>query len=601
MANRSPTDGTPASAVPRPAGTDASGADRRPDHGSLLAGLNEAQRRAALALVGPVRILAGAGTGKTRTVTHRIAHGIREGVYDPARVLALTFTAKAAAELRARLRDLGVPAAQARTFHAAALSQLAYFWPHTVGGDAPKVLAGKGPLVAEAARRIGLRVDPAVVRDLAAEIEWRKVRELSIEHYAEAAAARELPAGLDPARVAELHEAYEHVKDTRRTIDFEDVLLATAGMLEVEQWVTQRVREQYRFFVVDEYQDVSPLQHRLLRLWLGERRDLCVVGDPAQTIFSFTGATSDHLTGFEREFAGARTIELDVNYRSTAAIIDLANGIARDVPAALQLSAAADEAAPPPALTVFDDDEAEAAGVAEAIARRVAAGTPADRIAVLYRVRGQSEPIERALQARDVPYALHGQRRFFDQPEVRMGITALRAEAGRPRSEPLFHTVRRVLGDLGWTPTAPREAGAERDRWSSLDAIVRLADTAGDEATIVGFASELAERARLQLDPTAGAVTLSTIHAAKGLEWPVVHVIGVSEGLLPFSAARTSEAIEEERRLAYVAVTRAGRELCLSYARAGARGASREPSRFVSALGTRMRRETATAQPPRRP
>lgn len=597
MAGRSPTD-PPAARIPH---APPEPPDPPTAPASLLAGLNEAQRRAALALVGPVRILAGAGTGKTRTITHRIAHGIREGVYDPGRVLALTFTAKAAGELRMRLRVLGAPSVQARTFHAAALSQLGYFWPHTIGGDAPKVLAGKGPVVAEAASRVGVRVDPAGVRDLAAEIEWRKVRELSIEQYATAAADRELPARLDPARAAELLEAYEHVKDERRAIDFEDVLLATAGMLEVEPWVTQRVREQYRFFVVDEYQDVSPLQHRLLRLWMGDRRELCVVGDPAQTIFSFTGATSDHLTGFEREFPGARTIELDVNYRSTGAIIDVANGVARDVPAALQLMPAGEDRGPTPIFASYADDEAEAAGVAAAIARRIAEGVPAEQIAVLYRLRAQSEPVERALAARDVPFVLHGQRRFFDQPDARTAVTALRAEASNPRAEPLFQTVRRVLGDLGWTPTAPRVAGAERDRWAALDTIVRLADAAGDHTTIVAFAVDLAERARLQLDPTAGAVSLSTIHAAKGLEWRVVHVIGVSEGLVPFSSARTRDALDEERRLAYVAVTRAGRELRLSFARAGARDAPREPSRFVSGLGTRIRRETATEPRPPSP
>lgn len=576
-------------------GDDATGAGAAP--GSLLAGLNDAQRQAALALVGPVRILAGAGTGKTRTVTHRIAHGIREGVYDPNRMLALTFTAKAAGELRARLRELGVPQVQARTFHAAALSQLGYFWPHTVGGETPRVLSAKGPVVAEAAERIGLRVDQPAVRDLATEIEWRKVRDLTIDEYASAAEERELPAGINAARAAELLQAYETVKDERRSMDFEDVLLATAGMLELEPWVTQRVREQYRFFVVDEYQDVSPLQHRLLRLWLGGRRELCVVGDPAQTIFSFTGATSDHLTAFEHEFPGARTIELDVNYRSAGEIIDVANGIAREIPAALQLAPAVDEArGPAPVLHAFANEEAEAAGVVAAIADDLTAGIAADEVAILYRLRSQSEPLERALQEVGIPYILHGQRRFFEQHIVRTAVMALRAAAGEPRDEPLFHTVRRVLGDLGWTPTAPAVPGAQRETWAALDALVRLADAAADGTTIVTFAHELAERARLQLEPTLGAVMLSTVHAAKGLEWDSVHVIGMSEGLLPFAAAQSPAAIEEERRLTYVAVTRARRRLALSYALAGARDRRRAPSRFLADLGTRIRHGTNAAE-----
>ncbi|MGO2113287.1 MAG: ATP-dependent helicase, partial [Pseudoclavibacter sp.] len=490
---------------------------------------------------------------------------------------------------------------QARTFHAAALSQLGYFWPHTVGGQAPKVLAGKGPVVAEAAVRIGLRVEHAQVRDLATEVEWRKVQDLSVEEYAVAAASRELPAGLGPDQVVSLLQAYEAVKDERRAMDFEDVLLATAGMLELEPWVTQRVREQYRFFVVDEYQDVSPLQHRLLRLWLGGRRELCVVGDPAQTIFSFTGATSDHLIDFEREFPGARTVELDVNYRSTGAVIDVANGLARDIASALQLAPVDNEAAgPAPTLTAFADEYSEAEGVARAISADLVDGVEADEIAVLFRLRGQAEPIERALQAAGIPYVLHGQRRYFDQPIVRTAVTALRAEAAHPRQEPLFHTVRRVLGDLGWAPSAPTRPGAERDVWGALDAIVRLADAAGDEATIVRFASDLAERARLQLEPTLGAVMLSTIHAAKGLEWDSVHVVGASDDLLPFMSARSQAAIDEERRLAYVAVTRARRMLRLSYSRGSGRERQRQPSRFLAPLGTRIRDGSATPNSPSR-
>lgn len=564
--------------------------------GSLLAGLNHAQRQAALALVGPVRILAGAGTGKTRTVTHRIAHGVREGVYDPGRVLALTFTAKAAGELRLRLRDLGVPAVQARTFHAAALSQLGYFWPHTIGGELPKVLAGKGPVIAEAATRIGLRVEPSAVRDLASEIEWRKVRDLTIDEYAAAATERQLPDGISAVGAADLHYAYEAVKDERRAMDFEDVLLANAGMLELEPWVTQRVREQYRFFVVDEYQDVSPLQHRLLKLWLGSRRELCVVGDPAQTIFSFTGATSDFLRDFERDFTGARTIELDVNYRSSGTVLEVANAIAREIPAALELvPAREDDAGRRPDLTAFHDDEAEAAGVVASIADDLAAGVPPEQISVLYRLRSQSEPIERALHEAQIPYTLHGQRRFFEQPMVRAAVTALRAEAGQPRDEPLFQTVRRVLSDLGWRPSPPEFQGAQRDAWAALDALVRLSDASAEATTIIAFAHELAERARLQLEPTLGAVMLSTIHAAKGLEWDHVYLIGASDGLLPFYAATDASRIEEERRLTYVAVTRARRQLRVSYALAGARDRHRAPSRFLAQLGTRMTGASATA------
>ena len=564
---------------------------------SLLAGLNEEQRQAALALVGPVRIIAGAGTGKTRTITHRIAHGVREGVYDPSRVLALTFTAKAAGELRARLSALGVPSVPAKTFHAAALGQLGYFWPHVVGGVAPKLLSGKSAVISEAAARVGLRVDPAAVRDLATEIEARKVRERSIAQAVEEAASsgRQLPGGLVPDALGGLLQAYEDVKDERRAMDFEDVLLATAGMLELEPWVTQRVREQYRFFVVDEYQDVSPLQHRLLRLWLGDRRELCVVGDPAQTIFSFTGATSAYLTGFEREFAGARTIELETNYRSRAAIIDVANGVAREIPHALVLQPAGRETGPAAVVEGYGSTEDEAAGLAAAVGAELASGTHPSDIAVLYRLRGQSVDVERAFDAARIPYLVQGQRRFFEVPEVRKTLLALRAGLLEARREPLFQTVSRIVSELGWRSRPPTSTGAERETWAALDALVRLADAAGPDATLAGFVADLESRQRLQLEPRIAAVTLSTIHAAKGLEWASVHVIGAAEGLLPFGDGRDERQVAEERRLFYVAVTRARERLRVSHGVASDRpGRERAASRFLAALDSRTPRAAAT-------
>src|SRR5680860_1337729 len=250
---------------------------------SLLAGLDDQQRVAAEALIGPVCMLAGAGTGKTRAITHRIAYGVMSGAYAPNRVMALTFTSRSASELRGRLRQLGAGGVAARTFHSAALSQLNYFWPHVVGGVAPRILDGKGRLLGHAAETLKLKLDTATLRDLAAEIEWRKTSGLSIEQYGSGAHKRSLPGRLDLGQVVAMHEAYEHLKDGRKQIDFEDVLLAMAGMIESEPSVALQVREQYRFFVVDEYQDVSPLQQELLGLWLGDRGALCVVGDATKT------------------------------------------------------------------------------------------------------------------------------------------------------------------------------------------------------------------------------------------------------------------------------------------------------------------------------
>lgn len=303
-----------------------------------LEGLDERQQEAARALRGPVVVLAGAGTGKTRVITRRIAHGVDTGAYSPNRVMAVTFTSRAAGEMRGRLRALGIHGVAARTFHAAALSQLNYFWPTLAGDTMPAIVDNKVRLLAHAADGIGIEPDVATLRDVASEIEWRKVTLLSIEAYA---ARRPQGVGrFDVSRVADLQRAYEKLKDERRQLDFEDVLLACCGMLEAEPHVTRAVREQYRHFTVDEFQDVSPLQHRLLELWLGDRRDLCVVGDASQTIYSFAGADARFLLEFESRHEGARSVRLEKNHRSDAAILAVANSLMRDRPGALVLTAA---------------------------------------------------------------------------------------------------------------------------------------------------------------------------------------------------------------------------------------------------------------------
>ncbi|KAB1643464.1 ATP-dependent helicase [Gulosibacter chungangensis] len=557
---------------------------------SLLADLNPQQREAALSVVGPVCILAGPGTGKTHTITRRIAYGVRTGVYTPERVLALTFTNRAAGELRGRLAKLGAHAVQARTFHAAALRQLGYFWPHVVGGEMPQISGSKSKVVAEAAERLKLRVGPTEVRDIAEDVEWRKISELTYEQYAAAlnAGERTPPARLSPEQAVDVIRAYEQVKDDRRVIDFEDILLATAGMLESEPWVTQQVREQYRFFVVDEFQDISPLQHKLLSLWLGQRRDLCVVGDPAQTIYSFTGATNRYLTDFSHEYPDARTVKIEGSYRSTTSIIAVANSLAKQIPHALQLERAAenDVKTSLPELFEYPDEFSEAQGIAQRAADAISAGEQPAEIAVLIRTNAQAAALEQAFQNAQVPYRVAGGQPFFKRPEVRAAVAGLRAAVvAEQDSGPLFKTVSDVLRGRGWTVSPPREAGPARDAWGALDAIMRLADAAAPGTTLEQFTNDLVNRAKHQHEPEVAAVTISTMHGAKGLEWDRVFVTGLAEGRMPIAQAVTAENIHEERRLLYVALTRARRHLQLSYPRAiGA------PSRYLAELGNRIQR-----------
>ena len=404
----------------------------RPSHLSsdLLGDLDPEQRQVAEALRGPVRVLAGAGSGKTRAITYRIAHGVAEGLYAPTEVLAVTFTTRAAGEMRGRLHRLGASGVQARTFHSAALRQLRWFWPTTYGGELPTLTESKLSMVAAAARRLRVPADQALLRDLASEIEWSKVSNVGPDDYARVAPARGREvASLDPDTVARVFTSYEEVKRSQARMDMEDVLLLTAGMLADEERVAARVRAQYKWFVVDEFQDVSPIQSALLELWLGGRDEICVVGDPAQTIYSFAGASASFLRDFPATFPGATTVELVRNYRSTPEVVAAANAVLAGATTrgltlrAQRPSGAAVRWAPAP------DEVAEADAVAAAIGRLVAEGTPAPEIAVLFRINAQSEAFEEALAARGIPYVVRGAARFFERGEVRQAVTLIRGAA----------------------------------------------------------------------------------------------------------------------------------------------------------------------------
>ena len=555
----------------------------------LLEALDPDQRAVATQVAGPLAVLAGAGTGKTRAITYRIAYGAAVGAFDPSNVLAVTFTQRAAFEMRHRLAQLGVPKAQARTFHSAALRQLRHFWPTVVGGPLPDVIPHKASLVAASAARLGITIDRTNVRDIAAEVEWAKVSMIDAAHYASRVARlrRDVPAGLDAGDMARLLDVYEDAKNERGVIDFEDILIYLCGMLQERADVASIVRKQYRSFVVDEFQDVNLLQARLLDLWLGGRHDVCVVGDVAQTIYSFTGASPDYLTGFGRKHPGARIVELTRDYRSTPQIVSLANDVlarSSQREGTVRLSSQRDGGAQVTYRT-YDDDRAEAEGVAASIADLIAGGMAPHSIAVLMRTNGQSQAFEEALGARGIPVAVAGGKPFFARDDVRTAISRLRAAAAAATDDgSVGEIVRDVLSGVGWAPEAPSgQAGSER--WSNMNAIVGWADDSQAE-TLAAFVAELDERVAYQVEPDKAGVELATIHAAKGLEWDAVFLVGVAEGLLPISYAKTAAAREEERRLLYVAVTRARDLLTLSWARSrGADGrGKRKRSRLLDGI-----------------
>lgn len=545
----------------------------------LIESLDDNQRRVALALVGPVRVLAGAGSGKTRAITHRIAYGVETGVYTAEKVLALSFTAKAAGEMRSRLSSLGVHGVACRTFHSAAMRQLAHFWPDLVGGDLPKVLHSKAATLKRAAAQLNIRATDELLRGVAAEIEWRKVRLLSRETYESLLPERALPSGLSADATLALIDKYEELKDEQRNLDFEDTLIATLGMLNSEKWVADRVREQFRFFVVDEYQDVSPVQRALLDAWRGQHSEVCVVGDPNQTIFGFAGASDVHLLRFETEFAGATTIELDRNYRSTPEIVRLANSVVPESP--LELSSVRDSG-PEPTVLLSDTDDAEARAVGSAIRSAILSGTDPADIAILYRINSQSVVFEQVLGDMGIPFRVRGGR-FFEE---RIVVQAMVLVRGRVQTNPdgnARDTMAEILReDLGWLSKPPANP-AERHTWNLMSALGSIAEALPADATVVDLAADLAHRVENENEPAVSAVTLSTVHNAKGLEWDTVFVVGMSEGLFPLSYSMGDGPILEERRLAYVAFTRAARSLTLSWAerQSAASQSTRTRSRFI--------------------
>ena len=599
-------------------------ADQRPLEERILDGLDPEQREAATTLRGPVCLLAGAGTGKTRAITHRIAYGIAVGVYTPQKVLALTFTARAAHEMRDRLRLLGAEGVQARTFHSAALRQLQYFWPQAVGGSIPDLVTHKARLIAEAAGSMRLSSDRAAIRDLSGEIERARALLLVPDMYPDAIAreaaagsVRDLPGGHSATTIQRLWQTYEDLKTDRNLIDFEDVLAVMTGILEEDQRIAAAVRAQYQHFVVDEYQDVSPLQQRLLDAWLGPRDDLCVVGDASQTIYSFTGATSRHLLEFPARYDSARVIRLVRDYRSTPQIVDTANRLLsarRPGPDSTEglwaepLRLVGQRAAGPvPDWHEYQDDQAEAQGTAVRIQDLLQDGVPATEIAVLYRTNGQAQAFETALADAGIGFRLRGTEQFFRRPEVRQAMVQIRSAAGAEAESgtgAVAQQVRDMLRSLGWSQHAPRTVGSTREKWESMAALVGMTDRlaaahtesvqaaqrAGTQGpgpfTLRHVAEELGRRAVAQDAPPVEGVTLASLHSAKGLEWDAVFLTGLSEGLLPITFAETSDEIDEERRLLYVGITRAREQLMLSCSLSRTPGgrANRRPSRFLKDL-----------------
>lgn len=517
----------------------------------LLAQLDEDQAAAAMALNGPVAIIAGAGSGKTRTISHRIAYGIQTGAYSASRVFALSYTNKAAAEIRTRLRQLGAGEVAVRTFHSAALAQLQYFWPQLTESFAPKLVTNKHGLIQEVLSEMGIRGSQDLKSSLQSEVEFLRYSMQDIDRYGDSGRQIEV---LSVEKFIEFFKNYEEFKQKRRIIDWEDALLLTVGLLRDQPRMLAHVQQQYRFFTVDEYQDISPLQQALLETWLGERQELCVVGDPRQTIYTFAGARSDFLTGFDQRYPDASVFELNKNYRSSLEIVALANRVSPATPleAIRQVSST-------PKFKAFQSAADEATKITQQILAALSEKVPAREIAVLTRTNSQLVEIERELKAEGVDYQVRGSGRFFKRPEVSMALGAIRALQPGQLTEPLFVEVSKIITALGWQST-----GEKNDKWQALNWFVEVLEEI-NASVLDEYLRELDERERSGHEPVRDAVMLATIHGTKGLEFEMVFLIGLNQGYFPIGYAKTEQERAEELRLFYVAVTRAKNFLQISH------------------------------------
>ncbi len=545
----------------------------------ILAALDNDQRAVALATRGPVCVIAGAGTGKTRAITHRIAYAAAIGTMDPQKVLALTFTSRAAGEMRTRLRSLGVPTVAARTIHAAALKQLIYFWPTVFGGRVPELMTAKAGFIGEAINRAGLSSElratsRELMRDIASEIEWAKVSQVAPEDFVDEISKRTQKPRVSADKLAKVYAAYESVKKQELAIDFEDVLLLTAAMIEEERIVRERVQDQYRYFTIDEYQDISPIQQRLINSWLGSRQDICVVGDPAQTIYSFAGATPVFLNSFTKRFPDAEVIRLSTGYRSTPEITFAANSLLRHGSMGQELVALNDHGTKP-SVDGYANEDAEIAGVLAEITTLLQSGTQAQEIAILARTNNQLKGVERSMNKLGLPYQVRSTERFFDRQDVRDFLKEVRRASVLPTEGVSWIDELRTIAQ-------PFLTGESIDGIAALLHLARELD--GDAGftpkTLRSYLREIEDRVQQNNPPTMPVVTLATLHAAKGLEWERVFLIGASEGILPLETGVTGQSdavIDEERRLFYVGMTRAKVDLHISH--------RQNPSRFLREAG----------------
>jgi DNA helicase II / ATP-dependent DNA helicase PcrA len=550
-----------------------SSADTRfaPDAAALLAGLDDHQREAAMSVSGPLLIVAPAGSGKTRTIVHRIAYGIQVGAFEAEHTMAISFTNRAAGELRHRLQALGAHKVTARTFHAAALRQLRFFWPSTEDRPLPTLRTDRAVVLSEIASLPVFDLDSSSIKQVVTLIESAKAQAFGPEGIQEFILGQRLlpDVTIGPHIVGEIYSSYEDANVAANTMDFDDVIARLVGIFDAQPATAAAVQRQYRHLTVDEFQDTTVMQRALLTAWTGPARDVCAVGDPHQSIYGFAGASADAMQWFGRTYSGCETVRLDTCYRSTPQIIRFGARIRAALDDRTTVRSVRDAGAEVSVLPAFADEITEIRRIAAAISDLVRDGAEPSHIAVLSRISAQGALMEEALANLGLPGITAAPAGYFSRPLVRKAITLLRGASHDPRASevPLADSVADVLSTMGWEPVLPALTGSKRQDWLYLQALVRCAEDfehLHQAATLAEFVIELDRRADLASPPTVHAVSLLTAHASKGLEWPHVFIIGMSEGLFPYGPKLTEAAMAEERRLFYVAATRARDSLTVS-------------------------------------
>lgn len=538
----------------------------------LLEDLDLQQREVATTFSSPVCVLAGAGTGKTRAITYRIAYAISKGIYRSDNVLALTFTTKAAFEMKERLSSLGVPNVTAKTFHSAALSQLKEIWPEVMKYDLPRVLENKSNVIAIVFNALNLSLNPDVMRDVIAEIEWAKVSLISIEDYADTVLSmnRKLPHNKTAYEIQRIFQCYEKTKVEMGVIDFEDILVLLIGIFKIYPDVLNEIRKRYRYFIVDEYQDVSLLQQVLLDLWVKDSNNLCVVGDACQTIYSFAGASPSFLLDFTTRYANSKKIILNKNYRCGADIIKLANNIATNITYegnkvdSIALQVMKDSDLPVEYMDCFSKQH-EAELVSLKVEELLKKGVDSKNIAILYRTNSQSQSFEEYLSAKGIKFYLKNDNNFFEKREILYALKSIKDIAKSTPNEDTMTIVENVIRSLGWSETPSDFTGEAKEKWDNLNILRNIAVNQKDTFyKILDFYNYLYYMMKEKIQVEKDAVVLSSLHACKGLEWDYVFLVGIQEGLLPIYLAKNNIQIEDEQRLLYVGVTRARKKLYIS-------------------------------------